>query len=125
MPRIFGARTVGPLRAALLGFVCTLLSAAALGLSGVGEVRLADLPREVRETAVLIQQGGPFPYRRDGTQFGNRERLLPEAKRGYYREFTVPAPGARDRGARRIVAGANGELYYTDDHYRSFRRIIE
>jgi len=76
----------------------------------------------------LIEQGGPFPYpRKDGSIFGNFERRLPLQARGYYREYTVPTPGRRDRGARRIVAGqiARGEYYYTDDHYRSFRRIRE
>jgi ribonuclease T1 len=93
--------------------------------SSIADVGLADLPPEARATVELIQQGGPFPYRKDGVTFGNRERLLPQARHGYYREYTVSTPGSRDRGARRIVTGSNGELYYTDDHYRSFRRILE
>ena len=88
------------------------------------EIPAAELPREARETLALVKRGGPFPYRRDGTTFGNFEKRLPARPRGYYREYTVPTPGARDRGARRIVAGG-GEYYYTDDHYRSFRRIRE
>ena len=80
---------------------------------------------ELRETLALIKKGGPFPHARDGVAFGNRENLLPKHDRGYYREYTVKTPGARDRGARRIVAGAGGEYFYTDDHYRSFRRIRE
>ena len=87
------------------------------------DVRPADLPPEVRSTLHLIDQGGPYPYRRDGAVFGNYERHLPSRPRGYYHEYTVPTPGARDRGARRLIAGAGGERYYTDDHYRSFRRI--
>jgi ribonuclease T1 len=83
------------------------------------------LPVEARQTLALIKAGGPFPYPRDGTVFGNREGLLPKRERGYYREYTVKTPGAKDRGARRIVAGRGGDYYYTDDHYRSFRRIIE
>jgi ribonuclease T1 len=90
-----------------------------------GDIALRDLPPEARATLSLIRAGGPFPYARDGVVFGNREALLPKRPRGYYREYTVPTPGARDRGARRIVAGRDGELYYTDDHYRSFRRILE
>lgn len=74
---------------------------------------------------MLIKQGGPFPYKRDGVVFSNRERRLPSRPSGYYREYTVPTPGARDRGARRIVAGTEGEYYYTDDHYNTFRRIRE
>jgi guanyl-specific ribonuclease Sa len=83
------------------------------------------LPREALETLALIERGGPFPYRKDGTVFQNRERLLPVQPRGYYREYTVPTPGARDRGARRIVTGGDPPqvFYYTADHYRSFRRI--
>ncbi len=87
-------------------------------------VRIEQLPPEARTTLRLIERSGPFPYRKDGTVFGNRERLLPLRARGYYREYTVATPGSRDRGARRIVAGARGERYYTSDHYRSFRRII-
>ena len=90
-----------------------------------GDLRVAELPPEARATLALIQRGGPFPYARDGAAFSNREAQLPKRKRGYYHEYTVRTPGARDRGARRIVAGEGGELYYTDNHYRSFRRIIE
>ena len=85
----------------------------------------AGLPPEALATLALIQRGGPFPYRKDGTTFQNRERLLPAKPRGYYREYTVPTPGSRDRGARRIVAGGNPPevFYYTADHYSSFRQI--
>ena len=88
-------------------------------------IAIGDLPREARRTLELVRKGGPFPYERDGVVFGNFERALPERGRGYYREYTVPTPGLTHRGARRIVAGRNGELYYTDDHYRSFKRIRE
>ena len=86
-------------------------------------VAVVELPPEARHTLERIKQGGPFPYRNDGATFGNRERRLPQHEHGYYREYTVPTPGARDRGVRRIVAGRNAEYYYTDDHYDSFRRI--
>lgn len=91
----------------------------------VGEVSFEQLPAEARRTLELIKTGGPFPYTQDGARFGNRERLLPGRERGYYREYTVATPGAKNRGARRIVAGVPGEYYYSDDHYRSFRRIKE
>jgi guanyl-specific ribonuclease Sa len=83
------------------------------------------LPDEALATLALIDAGGPFPYRRDGVTFENREGRLPDAARGHYREYTVPTPGARDRGARRIVAGGQppDAYWYTADHYRSFRRI--
>jgi ribonuclease T1 len=118
---------------ALAGLVLGALPVAAREApgDGIAAVRLADLPAEARETLALIRRGGPFPYpRRDGATFGNYEKLLPPRPRGYYREYTVPTPGARDRGARRIIAGRSrkddaGEFYYTQDHYRSFRRILE
>jgi ribonuclease T1 len=96
-------------------------------------VALADLPPEARDTLALIRKGGPFPYRKDGTTFGNREGHLPRQPRGYYTEYTVHTPWERDRGARRIIAGRgatgspanSGEYYYTDDHYNTFRRIRE
>jgi ribonuclease T1 len=90
-----------------------------------GDIALAELPAEARATLALIKAGGPFPYRQDGGTFGNRENLLPRRDRGYYLEYTVKTPGARDRGAQRIVAGSGGEFYYTADHYRSFKRIRE
>lgn len=92
--------------------------------AGLPTIAYARLPREAQETIGLIDAGGPFPYSQDGTTFGNRERLLPLQPQGYYREYTVITPGSRDRGARRIVAGRGGELYYTDDHYDSFRRVV-
>jgi ribonuclease T1 len=92
---------------------------------GEAEIAVAQLPPEARQTLDLIKRGGPFPYGKDGSVFGNREGLLPRQQRGYYREYTVPTPGSRDRGARRIVAGRGGDYWYTADHYRSFRRIRE
>lgn len=89
------------------------------------DVSLAQLPPQAAHTLELIKRGGPFPYPRDGIVFRNREGRLPPRPSGYYREYTVPTPGSKDRGARRIVAGANLEYYYTEDHYRSFRRIRE
>ncbi len=85
----------------------------------------SSLPPEAVATLQAIERGGPFPYERDGVTFQNRERRLPERPRGYYREYTVPTPGSRDRGARRIVSGGDPPevYYYTDDHYRSFRRV--
>ena len=91
----------------------------------IATVNATDLPKEARQTIALIRQGGPYPYRKDGAVFGNFERLLPLHERGYYKEFTVPSPGSRDRGARRIILGKAGELYYTDNHYQSFRRVRE
>lgn len=90
-----------------------------------GDIGVRDLPPEARETLALIRSGGPFPFSQDGRTFGNREGLLPQRRRGYYREYTVKTPGARNRGARRIVAGGGSEFFYTRDHYRSFRRIKE
>jgi ribonuclease T1 len=114
---------------------CLALALATLAAPALGETRAptadgsiaviaaADLPFEARQTLRLIEQGGPFPYTKDGIAFGNREGRLPLKPRGYYREYTVPTPGSRDRGARRIIAGQAAERYYTDNHYRSFKRI--
>jgi ribonuclease T1 len=106
------------------GFLALLCSFGACGFAEP-EITKDQLPREAVETLVLIRKGGPFPYPQDGATFGNRERLLPARERGWYREYTVKTPGARDRGARRIVAARDGTLYYTDDHYRTFKRILE
>lgn len=96
---------------------------------GITWIDIAEIPPEARETLALIKAGGPFPYDKDGTRFGNREKLLPQRPADYYSEYTVKTPGERTRGARRIVAGGDprtsGEYYYTDDHYKSFRRIRE
>jgi ribonuclease T1 len=119
-------RTAG---AVLLGLsllsVTGAISARSPAIETAGVVRAADLPIEARETLVLIKRGGPFPYSRDGVEFANREGRLPHASRGTYREYTVKTPGSRDRGARRIIASGMNEYWYTADHYRSFRRIVE
>lgn len=118
----------------VLALVCGLLGQAAVArepysAESVAVVTLASLPVQARQTEQLIRAGGPFPYDKDGSVFGNRERLLPRHDRGYYREYTVPTPGSRDRGARRIVCGGPARTpdacYYTDDHYASFRRIVQ
>ena len=97
------------------------------GADGLGTVAVGDLPAEARQTLALIREGGPYPYEKDGTVFGNYERKLPRQRRGYYTEYTVRTPQVRSRGARRIIAGGPDgrptEFYYTDDHYQTFRRI--
>lgn len=105
--------------------LCLALLLAFVASACAGEISVGELPPEARQTLALIKAGGPFPHDRDGATFGNREGLLPRGDRGYYREYTVKTPGARHRGARRVVAGSGGEYYYTADHYRSFRRIRE
>ncbi len=94
----------------------------------VGEsIAAKDLPKQGRDTLELIASGGPFPHGRDGIVFGNREKILPKAKRGYYREYTVRTPGVKHRGARRIVCGGDqqkaSECYYSGDHYKTFQCI--
>jgi ribonuclease T1 len=123
-------RHAGPRHFWALGLVGALLAGgvgadARQDRAPVDSVRVAELPREARDTLALIRKGGPFPYSRDGAVFANREGRLPPAPRGTYREYTVRTPGSRDRGARRIVHSMRGEFYYTADHYRSFRRILE
>ena len=98
-------------------------------MEALPEIAVADLPNEGREVLASIRAGGPFRYERDGVVFGNREHLLPGKKRGYYHEYTVRTPGAKNRGARRIICGGPrttpDDCFYTDDHYQSFRRIRE
>lgn len=88
-------------------------------------ISVAELPPQARDTLRAIKNGGPFAYPRDGVVFGNYERALPKRPRGYYHEYTVKTPGARNRGARRIISGEPGEYYYTADHYKIFKRIRE
>jgi len=87
-------------------------------------VQVSALPSEAQATLRLIRRGGPFPYRRDGIEFQNREHRLPARVRGYYHEYTVTTPNSRDRGARRIIAGSANEFYYSADHYRTFLKIL-
>jgi ribonuclease T1 len=131
------APTKGRLWLALLGVIVLAVLTWSLnqgGFSGGGRdgdadpgtlatVSLTSLPAQARQTVVLIDAGGPFPYDRDGVVFENREGMLPPEQSGYYHEYTVPTPGAADRGARRIIRGDAGELYWTGDHYRTFARI--
>jgi ribonuclease T1 len=102
-------------------------NASAFDAGGSRTIRLSELPPEAQQTILLIRQGGPYPYDKDGSVFGNYEKVLPRQKRGYYREFTVKTPRARNRGARRIITGGRPphEYYYTADHYRTFKRVVE
>ncbi|MDO1528537.1 ribonuclease [Fulvimonas sp. R45] len=99
--------------------------AASVATAADGTALPAFLPPEARRTLALIARGGPFPHAQDGVVFGNYEGLLPKQPRGYYHEYTVETPGARNRAARRIITGGTPPVvyYYTDDHYRSFRRF--
>jgi len=114
---------------ALLGACMLAMAAYGRGPSteSMENVSLGELPAEAREVYDRILAGGPFRYERDGVVFGNREHLLPSRSRGYYHEYTVPTPGTHNRGARRIICGgpklSPEACFYTDDHYRSFRRI--
>ena len=122
------------LKRSTLQAMLLLATTFAAGSLWAADVSLTELPREAKTTYALIKQGGPFPYSKDGTTFGNFEGNLPKKKRGYYREYTVPTPGAKNRGARRIVCGA-GEAqwqrnapdacFYTADHYQTFQKIKE
>lgn len=112
----------------LCALACLALTAQARTMADApAEVALADLPREAREVYALLGKGGPFAFERDGVVFGNFEKLLPAKPRGYYHEYTVRTPGGKSRGARRLVCGGRKTspeaCYYSDDHYRSFRKI--
>lgn len=109
---------------------CLVVASAVAAAPALPSVTLAELPRDVAIVLEQVHRGGPFRYERDGVVFGNRERILPAQPRGYYREYTVPTPGAKNRGARRLVCGGSAPMkpdacYYSDDHYQSFRRLRE
>ena len=134
--RTLAIRLVGAYLLAIGLFCVGLGTAAAKGalselVVGKGStISIVDLPKQGRDTYALIQKGGPFEYDKDGTVFGNRERILPAQKRGYYREYTVKTPYARNRRAKRIVCGgvkpaAPEACFYTEDHYDSFKRIVK
>jgi len=111
-------------------FLAGLFLACACGFAQAADIARAALPPEGQAALARIEAGGPFPYQRDGVVFGNFEKQLPLERRGYYREYTVPTPGVRHRGARRIVCGGRevrrpDACWYTADHYRSFRKIAE
>jgi len=114
---------------ALVAALAPFSSAARSNPDAIPTVTLSALPAEAQDVFVLIHRGGPFHYDRDGIAFGNREGILPAKPRGYYHEYTVRTPGTKSRGARRIICGGQARApdacYYTDDHYRSFRRITE
>jgi ribonuclease T1 len=132
-----GSPLVGSFTGLVSGILCAValcaapVAAQARRASGLGEpVALSSLPPEARRTEQLIRAGGPFPYAKDGVVFANREGRLERHPRGYYHEYTVPSPGARDRGARRIVCGGfkptePDGCFYTEDHYNSFHRIVK
>ena len=132
---MIGARTTRPALMRAARWIAGLLLLAVTAATGfardddrsrtLGTVAIFDLPKEAQQTLALVRAGGPFPYPKDGVVFGNFERRLPAHERGYYHEYTVRTPGAKDRGARRIVAGKHGEFFYTADHYNTFRRIKE
>lgn len=122
------------LRGLVLASLCVLA-----GIAASAALHVPDLPPEARDTLAIVERSGPFPYQRDGVVFGNYEQHLPVQRRGYYREYTVPTPGIAHRGARRLIVGCERgrrtartfdgcsgppRIYYTDDHYRSFREVL-
>ncbi len=112
---------------ALVACASPLTSARTFACAVGQSIAVQELPRQGQDTLALIASAGPFSSNRDGISFGNRERALPKAPRGFYREYTVRTPGVRNRGARRIVCGgdqrAADACYYSDDHYQSFKCI--
>jgi ribonuclease T1 len=111
-----------------LVFSGSVLAKGAELTGGISAIAVSELPAQGKQIYALIHRGGPFAYDKDGTVFGNRERLLPLEKRGFYHEYTVSTPGAKTRGAKRIVCGGQPTApeicYYTADHYASFRKIV-
>lgn len=58
-----------------------------------------------------------------GSSFGNFEGLLPTKKGRKYYECDIDTLGKKSRGAKRIVYSNDGLIFYTDDHYESFRQL--
>jgi ribonuclease T1 len=126
---LFGAVGVGLLAGATATpdappSAAALATASSTPRSRLPGVALGELPRPAHDTLNLIDRGGPYPYDQDDTVFSNAERLLPQRPAGYYREYTVVTPGVSSRGTRRLVVGALGDVFYTDDHYGSFRQVL-
>ena len=121
---ILGAAGIATLVARSPSDAPTAPATAATPRSHLPGVGLADLPAQARQTLNLVDRGGPYPYPQDNTVFGNQEGRLPAQPVGYYREYTVVTPGSADRGTRRLVVGADGDVYYTGDHYASFRQVL-
>ncbi|ABM07079.1 ribonuclease domain-containing protein [Paenarthrobacter aurescens] len=115
-----GSTSTSPTAAATAG-----ATPAVANPSSLPTINASQLPKEARQTLALIAKGGPYPYDRDGVNFGNFEGLLPKKSGGFYKEYTVPTPGESDRGARRIIVGKDSAKYYTPDHYESFKFIVE
>jgi ribonuclease T1 len=92
--------------------------------SGLPAIAVGALPAQARSVLELIDRGGPYPYAQDNTVFSNNEGRLPKRPAGYYREYTVVTPGAPTRGTRRLIVGRAGDIYYTSDHYDTFRQVI-
>ena len=126
--RAQSARSLTTLAIFAAALLCAAVSARTPAPS-TEEIAVADIPREAREVLAQIRTDGPFRYERDGIVFGNREHRLPVQSRAYYHEYTVPTPGVKSRGGRRIICGgprtAPNACYYTSDHYQTFRRIRE
>src|SRR5687768_1624773 len=122
-------RTKSPLAALAVVIAVAIVAWWTGGTDSANRPETRQTPRQNEEqaqldaTLALIDRGGPFPYRQDGATFQNREGRLPQQPQGYYREYTVPTPGAKNRGARRVVKGRNGDTWYTRDHYRTFIRL--
>lgn len=137
MPGVFGLLVIITLVCVLAGCASSSAATADPGTGittsvpsshaddGIPTISVQELPPEARTTIGLIKAGGPFPSRQDGVVFQNREHRLPREPAGYYHEYTVETPGSPDRGARRIITVRDGTMYYTSDHYESFRRIVQ
>lgn len=127
-PTVQPAVQGGQQAAQVLAAVGVVAKVVAPDVIALDVIAFSDLPVQGQQTYRLILQGGPFPYNKDATVFGNRERLLPLRPRGYYREYTVQTPAFKGRGAKRIVCGgpatAPDACFYTSDHYASFRKIV-
>ncbi len=77
------------------------------------------------QARALGWQGGPLERYAPGKsiggdRFGNYEGRLPRG--GSYRECDIDTL-RRPRGAKRIIYTPQRQIYYTEDHYRTFRKL--
>lgn len=62
-------------------------------------------------------------YAIGGDLFGNQEGILPEEQGRVYYECDVDTKGEDSRGAHRLVYSNDGLIYYTSDHYETFKLL--
>jgi len=100
--------------------------------------KLEDMPENVQESYAHYEstdwEEGSIPedwheHSSAGKDWGNRDGDLPsESINGdkiTYNEYDVNDCGGGNRDAERFVRGSDESVYYTNDHYHSFIKILK